>query len=216
MLAWEDGWALKLFFDWFPEDAVRYEARLAEAIHAAGLPVPATGEIVKMDGRLGLPYERLYGPSMEAQLLSEPASLAKNTRMLAELQATIHASGPMPGVLRQREQLKRKIHAAQGLSQDQVDKLIEALEALPDGDRLCHGDMHPANVILTAEGPVVIDWIDATVGSPLADVTRSAVIMGGAEARAAQDDPTLAGFVRRFLAAYERHYFEQKAGDKVE
>ena len=116
MLAWKDGWALKLFFDWFPEDAVRYEARLAAAIHAARLPVPAAGEIVALNGRLGLPYERLHGPSMEAQLLSEPGTLAKNARLLAELQVTIHTSGPVPGVPRQREQLKRKIRAAPGLS----------------------------------------------------------------------------------------------------
>lgn len=216
MLAWKDGWALKLFFDWFPAEGVRYEARLARAIHAAELPVPGVGEIVELDGRLGLPYERLYGPSMEAQLLSEPGRLAENAQILAELQATIHASGPVPGVPRQQEKLKRKIREARGLSQGQANKLIEALEALPDGDRLCHGDLHPANVVLTANGPVVIDWIDATLGNPLADVARSAIIMGGTEARAAQDDPALAGFVRQFLEAYEAYYFEKRPGGAAE
>jgi hypothetical protein len=41
--AWKDGWVLKLFHDWFPEESVRYEAELARAVQAAGLPVPAAG-----------------------------------------------------------------------------------------------------------------------------------------------------------------------------
>jgi len=32
MLAREDGWVLKLFFDWFPEDAVGYEATLGNPL----------------------------------------------------------------------------------------------------------------------------------------------------------------------------------------
>ncbi|HLF73012.1 MAG TPA: aminoglycoside phosphotransferase family protein [Anaerolineales bacterium] len=48
--------------------------------------------------------------------------------------------------------------------------VLDSLEPLPDGDRLCHGDFHPANIILTGRGPVIIDWMDATRGHPLADV----------------------------------------------
>ena len=76
--------------------------------------------------------------------------------------------------------------------------------------------MHPANVVLTAEGPVVIDWIDATLGNALADVARSAIIMGGAEARFIQEDLALAGFVRQYLEAYEGNYFEQRPGGAAE
>jgi uncharacterized protein (TIGR02172 family) len=216
MLAWKDGWALKLFFDWFPDDGVSHEARLARAVHAAGLPVPAVGEIVELDGRLGLPYERLFGRSMLEELDGEPETLSRNARILAELQTKIHSSGSQPGVPGQREKLKRKIHEAPGLSQGQVKRLIKALEQLPDGDRLCHGDMHPANVILTAGGPVVIDWIDATLGNPLADVARSQIILGGVGARVSQANKALVDLVGRFLAIYEEYYFELRPGGAAE
>lgn len=212
VLAWQDGWVLKLFFGWFSEQSVRYEARLARALHAAGLPVPAVGEIISWNGRPGLPYERLDGPSMEAQLLSEADTLRKHARTLAELQQQIQGIRSVPGIPSQRAQLRRKIRAAPGLSQRQVQWLLEVLGELPDDDRLCHGDLHPANVLMTVDGPVVIDWIDATLGNPLADVARSAVILGGAQARVAQDDETLAGFIGRFLEAYLGGYFEIKRG----
>ena len=41
------------------------------------------------------------------------------------------------------------------------------------GDRLCHNDFHPDNIIFrTPEegGPVIIDWERAGVGDPIADV----------------------------------------------
>ena len=40
-------------------------------------------------------------------------------------------------------------------------KLLAWLDTLPDGQRFCHGDYHPGNVILTKAGPIVIDWMTA-------------------------------------------------------
>jgi aminoglycoside phosphotransferase (APT) family kinase protein len=82
----------------------------------------------------------------------------------------------------QRERLRDKIERAKGLSSDLREAQLEALERMPEGDRLCHGDFHPGNVIITKQGPIVIDWIDATRGNPLADVARTSVILLGSEA----------------------------------
>jgi len=42
---------------------------------------------------------------------------------------------------------------------------------MPDGgDRLLHLDLHPLNVIMSPQGPVVIDWPNARCGDPMADV----------------------------------------------
>ena len=58
---WTEGWVLKLFYEWFPRDGAAYEARIARAVHAAGLPVPAAGNLVEVEGRMGLEYERVDG-----------------------------------------------------------------------------------------------------------------------------------------------------------
>ncbi|WP_308495210.1 hypothetical protein [Micromonospora purpureochromogenes] len=33
------------------------------------------------------------------------------------------------------------------------------LDGLPDGDRLCHDDFHPGNVLLAVDWTAVIDWV---------------------------------------------------------
>lgn len=55
---WEPGWVLKLYFDRFGAGMADYESRIATAICATGLPVPAVGEIVNVNGRKGLPYQK--------------------------------------------------------------------------------------------------------------------------------------------------------------
>lgn len=35
------------------------------------------------------------------------------------------------------------------------------LERLPSGGGLCHGDLHPGNVIMTPAGPRLVDWSSA-------------------------------------------------------
>jgi aminoglycoside phosphotransferase (APT) family kinase protein len=56
------------------------------------------------------------------------------------------------------------------------------LHALParSGDpeeRVLHLDLHPANVVLTPRGPMLIDWTNATDGPPDLDVALTAVIL---------------------------------------
>ena len=57
--AWEQGQVLKLFQDWFSADRVEYEAQIAHAVHTSGLPVPAVGEVVEINGRCEAGSSRL-------------------------------------------------------------------------------------------------------------------------------------------------------------
>ncbi|TDC60005.1 phosphotransferase, partial [Streptomyces hainanensis] len=61
--------------------------------------------------------------------------------------------------------LLRRLHA-----------LPPRLAAHPD-DRILHLDLHPENVLLTPEGPVVIDWNDSVEGPPGYDLAVSAMIL---------------------------------------
>jgi aminoglycoside phosphotransferase (APT) family kinase protein len=214
--AWEDGWVLKLFHDWFPEESVRYEAELARAVQAAGLPVPAAGEIVEIDDRLGLTYQRVDGSSMLEEMSAKPWTLPRSSRLLAELQAGMHDDNTITGLPSQRQRLENKIRRAEGLSPALRAAALEALAAMPEGERLCHGDFHPDNVLMTVHGPVVIDWIDAALGRPLADVARSSVILLGVIApgsRASRVQKVMVGWYHRI---YLRHYFRLRPGGEDE
>lgn len=55
---------------------------------------------------------------------------------------------------------------------------LHALAPRPGAaEPVLHLDLHPANVVLTARGPVVIDWTNAADGPPDLDVALTAVIL---------------------------------------
>ena len=51
---WQNEQVLKLFHDWFGMDAIQYEQRINQAVYASGLPVPAVGEIIRVNDGNGL------------------------------------------------------------------------------------------------------------------------------------------------------------------
>ena len=214
--AWEDGYVLKLFHNWFELEDIEYEARLARAVQASGLPVPDVGAIVQVNGRNGLVYKRVDGIPMLEVLGRKPELVFRYARRLAVLHAQLHAQGFSPEIPPQRRRLENKIRQATALPARLQSLALAALDSLPDGDRICHGDFHPANVLLTSQGEVVIDWIDASRGNPLADVARTTIITLGAANSAQISNPVMKAFVRLFHAAYLRQYFKLCPGGEAE
>ena len=84
---WGQGRVLKLFESWRPEEKVERELRATRAVHAAGLPAPAVYEIVEVEARQGIVFERIDGPSMFEQVIARPWRLFAAARQLAELHA---------------------------------------------------------------------------------------------------------------------------------
>ncbi len=176
VFTWKDGQVLKLFYDRMRRDWVDMEARVSRTVYEAGLPVPATGDLVEIDGRYGIVFERVEGPSMLAEWKSKPWVLVRSARQLAELHAAIHAL-PAPDVPAYRQRLEGNIRATPMLPAHLKDAALSALARLPDGDALCHGDFHPDNIIMTSRGPIVVDWMTAVRGNPLADVARTSLLL---------------------------------------
>src|SRR5512133_1457793 len=88
--AWDKHHVLKLYRDWCPPHWVEDEGRIANAIHYAGIPSPAAKEIIEVNGRRGLIYERLEGISMLKDMNMHPWRMFKHARSLAELQVKIN------------------------------------------------------------------------------------------------------------------------------
>lgn len=69
---WQQGQVLKLLYDWFGVEDIEREARISRAVHESGLPTPAVGEIIRVNERYGLEYERVCGDSMWKMLQRRP------------------------------------------------------------------------------------------------------------------------------------------------
>lgn len=214
--AWEDGYVLKLFHNWFSREDIEYEQKIARAVHASGVKTPAVGDLVQVEGRSGLVYERVEGVSMLEMFQQKPWRVIQLGRMLAELHAQMHTCVFEADVPHQRKKLEYKLRNTDALPTALKTALTARLLSLPDGDRVCHGDFHPANVLINSGSATVIDWIDASRGNPLADVARTSIITLGAVASSQIPEPVLKVFVRVFHAAYLKHYFRLRPGGEDE
>jgi uncharacterized protein (TIGR02172 family) len=205
--AWDDRHILKLFRSRYSHDYAVYEARMAGAVNAAGIYSPMVTDVIELEGRTGIIYSRVDGITMSACWRERPVSrLISLARQTAELQTAIHRTPAANQLPRQRERLIQKIHEAAGLRDTTKQKILLRLDTLPDGNAICHGDFHPENILFTAQGPVIIDWIDATVGHPLADVARTYVLMDGGAKASPLSKLVEKLAIRAFLFEYLRHY----------
>lgn len=171
----------KVPFESTPDSWIRHEANYSDAVRAVGAPAPRVLDIIEIDGRTVSVYERVRGPSMWQYVRQHPEEAAAMGRLLADLHSGITRLTPTMLVPRQRDRLACKIrNAARTVDSD----LLGAIRLIPPDAatlHLCHGDLHPGNVIMAAAGPVVIDWFDTCRGEITGDVTRSSLLMGAGD-----------------------------------
>jgi len=160
-----------------PRSWPEFEAGVTRAVGAHGVPAPIVRDVVTVEGRSAVVYERIEGPSMWQQMLDEPANAAQLTVMLANIQRSLVSAGTPAGIPDLVDRLTRKINVASALSAAERLEAVDLVQRLPRGAALLHGDLHPGNVLMGANGPVVIDWFDASIGHPVADFVRSSILI---------------------------------------
>ena len=213
---WDAGHVLKIFHDWFEVGNIEYEQRIARAVHASGVKCPAVGEIIQVDGHTGLIYERVAGESMAAMCLRKPWKALAYARVLARLHAQMHNCLFEADVPAQRNRIQSKINHAQALAAALKSRLLSLLDLLPEDKRVCHGDLHPENVLISEKESTVIDWIDASRGNPLADVARTTVILVGSAESKETSNLFLKLLIKIFHATYLKEYFRLRPGGENE
>ena len=213
---WDENHILKLFHNWYGLGNIEYERKMARAVHASGVKSPAVGDLIQVEGRYGLIYERVEGKSMLEMFQQKPWMAFRYARILAGLHAQMHGCAFDADIPSQRDQLRFKIERADALPASLKTVLWNALGSLPEGDRVCHGDFHPANVLMNGDHATVIDWIDASRGNPLADVARTSIIFLGAVSSSQVRNPVSRIFLRVFHSVYLKQYFYLCPGGKNE
>ena len=204
-----DDQVVKLLRPGIPEIVGEREARVAALVDGAGVAAPRFVGTTRIDGRFGLLYERLHGPSMLDQVARNPFAIDRLAGRFAALHLAMHAADGS-GLLDQKTEMRRMIDRAGDLLPDLArSAALARLDALSAGRAICHGDMHPGNVLLTTRGPVVIDWMTSTCGSPAADVARTLFLLrdsGIPSYMPRLQRALVAGARRRFAGVYLRRY----------
>lgn len=205
IFTWDEGRILKLYRAEFPREWADWEAQITRAINEKGVPAPQIYEVLDVEGRRGIIMEQVTGRSMFAALLSNLLNVVKYARMLADLHAQMHERS-LPDLPAQHQGLRQRIREAK-VSPEIQAAALQRLDRLPEGTALCHGDFHPANVVLTAHGPRILDWPTAMCGNPLGDVARTSLILRLLEPSPAMSIPWALRLVRDiFHATYLKRY----------
>ena len=160
-------------------DRVQEEAALMTYAREHGFPVPRVERAEAAD----IVMERVDGPSLLADAARRPWMMAAHARTLARLHLQLHDI-PAPSWLARR--------FGEG-----------------SGTALIHLDLHPDNVLLGPDGPVVIDWPNAAAGPGAADVAHTWLVTAtatppGSPARRALVAVGRGIFLRAFLRSFDR------------
>lgn len=168
------------------------EARIMEHVRESGYPVPAIHEI-SADGT-ELVMERIEGPTMLALLGRRPWTIKDQAVLLADLHKRLHEI-PAPNWM----------------------------NAAPcgAGSQLLHLDLHPDNIMIGTEGPVVIDWSNAARGDRDTDVALTWVLLASAGIPSGRTKSALLGLgrsllVRTFLREFDVDEVRARLHDVVE
>ena len=175
---------VKVFNAEYSKADVLNEALNQARIEETGINIPKILEVTVIDGKWAIVSEYIRGKSV-AQLMKEnPEKKNEYIELLVDLQIDIH-SRKSPLLNKIKDKMSRKI------AQTDLDATIRydlhtKLEAMPKHDKVCHGDIDPTNIIVTADGvPYVLDWAHATQGNASADVAGTYLLFslrGDAEA----------------------------------
>jgi aminoglycoside phosphotransferase (APT) family kinase protein len=142
---------------------------------AAGVPVPAVYGIRKV-GLTKIALEMAYIDSKP--FMAEGMDEAETERAV-QVMARLHSklafveAGGLPGF---SEHIAREIGKSQHIAGPVKEKLLALLRGMDTGkSKLCHGDMHPGNILFDGETHWMIDWSPTSVssGDPAADACNT-------------------------------------------
>lgn len=163
----------KVFNDFLPDTESSYEANKQKFAHSCGLSVPEVFDVTTIDGKQAIIMEFVKGKTI-GDILSENMEQAEYYMNISiDIQQKIHmivADSLEPMSLK----LSRQIESAQQLDKRHKSALLQKMDTITYKKRLCHGDFHMFNLIMSDNNQVIIiDWVDSSAGDVRADVYRT-------------------------------------------
>lgn len=206
---WGKSEVIKIFHD--PHAAIHEaakEAQKAELINKCKVRAPKFSGMIEYEGKPCLIYEKVEGPTMFSSIQQTTRSVSCCARLMAQLHFELHQIeiDIRPNV---KTELSKCINNTHEISKPEKAFVLNILEKLPEGHVICHYDFHPGNIILSPNGPMIIDWLNMLVGHHTADVTRTFMLIHSAAIPpSAPAWLSVEGFREQFSKAYLNEYFQ--------
>ncbi len=159
---------VKVFGADYSKQDVLNEALNQARVEETGLNVPRILEVTMVNGKWAIVTEFIEGQTLSKLMAENPERMGEYIDLLVDIQLQIHAK-VCPLLGRLKDKLNRKIMFTDLDATSRYDLHIR-LEAMPKHNKVCHGDFHPANIIIAENGtPYIIDWSHAAQGNASAD-----------------------------------------------
>lgn len=149
---------------------------LALGVLDAGL-APTAFELRHVDGRSGILMERISGTDVLTLIGAQPWRLPGLGILMGTTHARVHELTAPAALPPLRDRMRSRIELSPFVPDGIRTVAIAAIADLKDGDRVCHGDFHPGNLLSEKKRARVLDWPNASAGEAAADVAASVLIL---------------------------------------
>ena len=174
VFAWGEGRVLKLARPGVERVAVEYEANTTRTAFESGAPAPQVFEVIEIEGRLGIVYPRYSGETVLGKLGRGAVTPAEAARTLASVHHSLHFGNHRGDLVTFERWVNFSLGRLEekGCAPDVLPIVRDWLAKVPADGPVCHGDLHLDNIMITADGPVILDWISALAADPMVDIAR--------------------------------------------
>ncbi|WP_339254348.1 aminoglycoside phosphotransferase family protein [Sporosarcina sp. FSL W8-0480] len=163
---------VKVFKDHLPDTESAYEANKQRIAYACGLPVPKVLDVRKIDGKQAIIMEYIEGKTLGELFFKDLERAEHYISKSIDIQLKIHLIH-LKSLEFMSEKLLRELENSPHLDKSHKEVLIKKLHSIAYEKRLCHGDFHLLNLIMSDDKVTIIDWVDASAGDIRADVCRT-------------------------------------------
>jgi len=150
-------------------DDIKHEREMAKLALILGIPTAISYDVVKVGESYGSVFELLNASSFSKILAEEPNKFQWCVEEFADMLKSIHSTVVPDGRLPKAKDGARvwARFLRDYLPEEAYAKLVSLIEAVPDSDRMIHGDYHPKNIMLQDGEVLVIDMDTLSVGDPI-------------------------------------------------
>ena len=154
------------------DQAIR-ERMIAKQAFVKGVPTEICYCLCEAEGMPGLVYELVDAKTLLSIFAEDENAIDKYIEDYVKLVKQMHSfnGDGITGIYNEKQRVGECVNkVCTELTLEYVDKLKKVFDAVEDKNVLLHGDIHPANIMLTEKGMLFIDLSEMSVGDEIFDL----------------------------------------------
>ena len=164
---------VKIYYEQIPTREVEKEKRYSVAAAKLGIPTPLSGDLLDIDGKTGIIFERIQNKvSFARAIANDPSRIEELAIRFAKLAKKLHSTICDKTVFpNAKESYVEYVKEFELFNDEEKEQVIKFILDTPDADTCLHGDFHYGNAIITGEDEeLFIDMGDFSYGHPNFDL----------------------------------------------